>query len=221
MTLHPGPNSDTILNMAMIQIESVSAPFTSPRVAFQAAAALGRADAMGLLPPDQCIETLDMPSFRKLMQHIRRAGIARNLQFGTEDAESSGPGLELQLLNLNMALEESPVPEFEWTRLIAVLGPDLLSRLLGTSLSSIRRYSAAARTTPDDVAGRLHFLSLLVGDLSGAYNEFGIRQWFDRKRAQLGGCPPADSLHGEWTPTQPGPRRVQDLARSLAASAVT
>ena len=99
----------------MIQIESVSAPFTSPRIAFQAAAALGRADAMGLLPPDQWIETLDMPSFRKLMKHIRDAGIGRNLQFESGGPASSEPGLELQLLNLNMALEESPVPEFEWT----------------------------------------------------------------------------------------------------------
>jgi hypothetical protein len=28
----------------------------------------------------------------------------------------------------------------------------------------------------------VHFLSLIVGDLTGAYNEIGIRQWFERKR---------------------------------------
>jgi hypothetical protein len=39
-----------------------------------------------------------------------------------------------------------------------------------------------ARTTPDEVADRLQFLSFTVGGLSGAYNEIGIRQWFDRGR---------------------------------------
>jgi uncharacterized protein (DUF2384 family) len=79
-------------------------------------------------------------------------------------------------------------------RLTELLGPDLLSRLLGVSTSSIRRYKLAARTTPDDVAERLHFLSLIVGDVSGAYNEIGIRQWFERKRVQLDGRTPVDLL---------------------------
>jgi S1-C subfamily serine protease len=66
----------------------------------------------------------------------------------------------------------------EWN---SILGPDLLGRLLGISPSSVRRYRGAARTTPDDVAGRLHFLSLVVADLSRAYNDIGVRQWFNRK----------------------------------------
>jgi hypothetical protein len=187
----------------MIQIESAKAPFTSPRVAFQAMTALGRADAMGLLPADQHIETLDLPSFRKVVRHIHRAGIARNIQLDLTDA--SEPGLERTLEHLNLALEESPVPEFEWNRLAEVLGLELLGRLLGISASSVRRYRANARTTPDDVADRLHFLSLVVGDLAGAYNEIGIRQWFERKRAQLDGRTPLDWLKGRWKPAQPGP----------------
>src|SRR5712671_850293 len=84
----------------MIQIESAKAPFTSPHIAFQAVTALGRADAMGLLPADEHIETLDLPSFRKAVRHIHRAGIARNIQldqgrsrrFGTESgADSRAP----------------------------------------------------------------------------------------------------------------------------------
>jgi hypothetical protein len=67
----------------------------------------------------------------------------------------------------------------------------------------------------------LHYVSLIVGDLSGAYNHIGIRQWFDRKRAQLGGRAPSDLLKSSWKPAQPGPRRVQDLARTLAASPAT
>ena len=203
----------------MIQIESAKAPFTSARVAFQAVTALGRADAMGLLPADEHIETLDLASFRRAVRHIHRAGIARNIQLELVDA--SGPNLERTLEHLNLALEESPVPEFEWNRLTDVLGLELLSRLLGISASSIRRYKAAARTTPDDIAERLHFLSLIVGDLSGAYNEIGIRQWFERKRAQLDGRTPLDCLKAPWKPVGPGPRRVQDLARALVASPAT
>jgi hypothetical protein len=133
----------------------------------------------------------------------------------------------LRDLERNLALEESPVPEFEWNRLAEVLGVDLLSRLLGISASSLRRYRLAARGTSDDVAARLHFLSLIVslivlslivGDLSGAYNEIGIRQRFGRKRTQLDGRPSLDWLKPHWDPAQPGPRRVQGLARALLAS---
>jgi hypothetical protein len=99
----------------MIQIESARAPFTSPGVAFQAIVALGRADAMGLLPADERIETLDLISFRKVVRHIHRAGIARTIHLGLgDDFKTSAPGLERTLENLNTALEESPVPEFEW-----------------------------------------------------------------------------------------------------------
>lgn len=203
----------------MIQIESAKAPFTSPSVAFQAVTALGRAEAMGLLPADEHIETLDLPSFRKAVRHIHRAGIARNIQLNL--AGASVPNLERTLKQLNLALEESPIPEFEWNRLAGLLGPELLGRLLSISASSLRRYRANARTTPDEIAERLHFLSLVVGDLAGAYNEIGIRQWFERKRAQLDGRTPLDWLRGRWKPAQPGPRRVRELARALAASPAT
>jgi hypothetical protein len=200
----------------MIQIESARAPFTLPRIAFQAFTALGRADAMGLLPADKHIEILDLSSFGNAIRHIHRAGIARNIQ--VDFTHGSVPNLERTLEQLNLALEESPAPEFEWNRLAEVLGVELLGRLVGISVTSVRRYRANARATPDDVAERLHFLSLVVGDLAGAYNEIGVRQWFERKRAQLDGRTPLDSLKGRWKPAQPGPRRVQDLARALVAS---
>ena len=105
-----------------------------------------------------------------------------------------------------------------WDHLMGVLSLPLLSRLLGISAISARRYKVAARTTPDDVAGRLHFLSLTVADLSGAYNEIGVRRWFDRKRAQLRGRAPSEVLKGRWQPTEPGPRQVCALARALTTS---
>jgi hypothetical protein len=112
-------------------------------------------------------------------------------------------------------------PEFEWDRLTEVLGLDLLSRLLGISSSGIRGYRASARVTPDEVAAQLHLLSLVAGDLGGAYNETGIRQWFDRKRAQLGGRAPSELLKSGWKAGDPGPRRVRSLARSLTVTTAT
>jgi len=137
-------------------------------------------------------------------------GIARSTQLSRTGAE-----------RFLIAIDESPEPGSDWNSLTAVLGLELLSRLLGISASSVRRYKAAARTTPDDVADKLHFLSLIVGDLSGAYNEIGIRQWFERNRAQLDGHTPLERLKAPWKPGQPGPRLVQDLARALTASPAT
>ncbi len=206
----------------MIQIKSARGPFRSPRVAFQAITAFSRADAMGLLPAGERIDTLDVPSLRRVIRHIHRAGIARTIQLECgQELENSGARLERILEQLNTALEESPAPQYEWNRLTEVLGLELLSQLLGISGSSVRRYKAADRSTPDDVADRPHLLSLIVGDLSGAYNEIGVRQWFARKRAQLGGRAPLDFLKGRRKPSEPGPRQVQDLARALVASPAT
>jgi hypothetical protein len=108
----------------------------------------------------------------------------------------------------------------EWERLASVLGAEPLARLLGISLGSARRYRASARATRGDVAGRLHLLALVVGDLSGADNDIGIRQWFARKRARLGGRAPGELLGGleaGWA----GPRRVRELARALTGSSAT
>lgn len=202
----------------MIQIESDKIPFQIPKVVYQAVTALGRADAMGLVPQNDKVEKLDVPSFRRVFRYIQRAGIGKTIQFEMVEDPAEW---ERALRCLNLALEESPSPEFEWSRMLELLGLDLLSRLLGISASSIRRYSAASRTTPDDDAVRLHFLSLLVGDLSGAYNEIGVRQWFDRKRAQLGGKAPSEVLKGRWKPEDAGPSQVRELGSSLVASPAT
>lgn len=204
----------------MIQIESAHDPFTPPRIALQAATALGRADAMGLLPMEEVVNSLDIATFRRALRHIHRAGIARNVRFD-EAHPSGGESLERALIHLNLALAESPVPEYEWDRLSEVLGTDLLGRLIGISESSLRRYRASARGTPDDVAERLHFLSIIVGDLAGAYNEIGIRQWFGRKRAQLDGRSPFDLLKGAWNGEQQGPLRVRELAGALTGILAT
>ena len=74
-------------------------------------------------------------------------------------------------------------------------------------------------TRCDAVAARVHFLALAVGDLAGAYNDIGIRRWFERKRTVLEGRAPAAVFRGKWQPEDPGPLQIRDLARALVASA--
>jgi hypothetical protein len=203
----------------MIQITSSSGPFLNSHLAYQAVAALGRAEAMGLLPPKERIETLDLPALRNMLKHMQRAGIGRTIH-AVVAAQLTDNTQELThlLQQLNTALEESPAPKYERKHLSGILGMDLLARLVGISPASLRRYQGAARTTPDRIAARLHFLSMVAGDLSGAYNEMGVRQWFDRKRAQLDGRTPTELLKGDWSPDTPGPVQVRGLARALTAS---
>lgn len=116
--------------------------------------------------------------------------------------------------------EESPA-SFEWRALVTLFGHDRLATLTGTSPASVRRYAGGERETPHAVAGRLHFLASVVGDLAGAYNDFGIRRWFERPRTALDGRSPAALLHGDWSPEAPEARRVRQLAASLLASPAT
>jgi hypothetical protein len=220
--LSDGYRMATIWVVVMIQITSSKGALRNARVAHQAVAALGRADAMGLLPRKQRIDTLDLPALRTVLKYVHRAGIGRAVQAAmSSELADDAPALEHLLNQLNLALEESPAPEYEWGRLADILGIDLLAKLLGISSTSVRRYKAAARSTPDDVAARLHLLTMIIGDLSGAYNEMGIRQWFVRKRAQLGGRAPAEFLKRDWDPKGPGPTQVRELARALTASPAT
>ncbi len=208
--------------MAVIQIRAVRSPFDSGTVAHSAVAVLLRAEAMGLLPATETIDLLDMPRFRRLATGIAQAGIGNGLL--AELAASSSPvphQLLTTLERLNEALEESPTPACEWQGVGRVLGSDALARLLGISASSARRYLSGNRATPDDVAARLHFVALVVGDLAGAYNEFGIRRWFERPRKLLDNCSPAQLLGGAWLPEAPGPQRVRRLAAALLSSPAT
>lgn len=207
----------------MIRIRSVGKPFTTPSLAVKGATALARADAMGLFPERELTATLDAGTLGRLAARLGRAGIGGAVvpMLTNQTFVGESKLLEQYLDQLTEALEASPVPASEWKQLMRVLGIDVLERLLGISVQSIRRYARTIRNTPDDVAGRLHWLALIVGDLAGAYNEIGIRQWFDRKRVQLDGRTPAQLLTGDWKPDDPGPQYVRSLARSLAGSPAT
>lgn len=177
---------------------------------------------MGLLPKTKTIETLDLPAFEQVLRHISRAGIGQGLLADLTGPEGLAPDrLAAFLDRLNEALDESPAPEYEWPRLAEVFGVDQLARFLGISSTSVRRYRANARATPDAIATRLHFLAMIIGDLAGAYNEFGIRRWFERKRARLRGRSPAEILVGDWSPGNADVAQVRELARSLVSAAAT
>lgn len=122
---------------------------------------------------------------------------------------------------LGQALEDSPAPVQEWAALIPLFGVEDLARLVSVSPASLRRYASGSRPTPDAVAARLHFLARIVAELKGAYNDVGVRRWFQRKRTPLRGRSPSQILKGDWSSEDRGPRNVLDLARSLAFSPVT
>ena len=97
-----------------------------------------------------------------------------------------------------------------------IFGDEMLARLVGIAESTLRRYSSASRVTPQPVAERLHWLAMVVADLSGAYNTFGIRRWFERPRTQLGGRSPRQMLGIEWQVDDQGAARVRALAAALS-----
>lgn len=208
--------------MATIQITSTSAPFNHPEIARSAAGVISTADAMGLLE-DLEIRRLDLDSFREVVGKIAEAGIGTEIQAALSSARAEIDRKQIaDLLHwLATIMEESPVPEHEWSSLDNLFGTDRLAHLLSVSPVSVRRYRAGARETPDELAARLHFLATLVGDLAGAYNQFGIRRWFERPRTALDGKTPGEVLQGPWQADSTGIRRLRGLARSLTGSPAT
>lgn len=202
--------------MSSLQIQSARSPYDHPEVAPLATSALSRAEAMGLWSSP--VFHLDNGVMEALEVRLAEVGIARLVR---RPARSDPAETAAWLLDLHEALAGSPVPVSEWPALSRSLGLDLLSSLVGVSLASARRYLSGTRTTPDAVAGRLHFLALVAGDLAGAYNDIGVRRWFGRKRTALGGKSPVELLSGNWTPEDDGAVKVRELAGALGFSPAT
>lgn len=147
--------------------------------------------------------------FRALEDHgIGRALIA-SLRHGADI-----PGWRLGLRELSERLESSPVPTREWRVLLSIFDEASLSLLLSIDVDQLRAYSSG-EPTPDDVAARVHFMSLVVADLRTGYNDYGIRRWFQRGRGQLGGRSPGDLLLGDWSPGTPDAELVRRLAHGV------
>jgi hypothetical protein len=149
---------------------------------------------MGLLPEAVDGATrLDAKLLQRLAEKLRSAGVATAHADRLESAR--GKALTKALEDALAAIEASPHPEGEWGPARELLGDDLLAVLVGgISASSLRRYAAGDRETPDEVAWRLHILAHILAALRGAYNTYGIRRWFERPRKQLGGATPGRRL---------------------------
>lgn len=210
----------------MVQRRSVHEPRAGYSIGAPMLNLLRRAEAMGIphkksgrsgfhRHTDELVSGLD-----EILEAVHKAGIAREVHL-----PENPTGLHVGRIveRVMHALEESPAPRYEWQRMTSLFQPEQedLAALLGISVSSLRRYSSEDRQTPDDVADRLHFLALLTGDLAGAYNDIGVRNWFGRKRELLDGKAPKDLLRGDWRPGDPGPERVRALGRSLVAASAT
>lgn len=213
---------DQFWSMSEIRIRSVREPLATPYLARAAVTTIGRAAAMGLLPEHEVIETLDLRTLKTVARQLSEAGVAPAPLAELAAWTGGDPDrLGVLLAQVDQALVDSPVPAREWGGLRRALGETLLGSLVGVSRSSLRRYAARRRATPDPVAARLHHLALVVGNLAGSYNDYGIRRWFGRKRKRLRGRSPREILKGAWSPESAGPGLVLALSESLLGAPAT
>lgn len=100
-------------------------------------------------------------------------------------------------------------------RLADILGLNLLAGLLNISRETLDEYCKNISIIPEVIEQRLSFLAKLCLILAGAYNKGGARQWFGRRRAQLGNKPPLEMLRNNWNPQDVEPQKILDLAQSI------
>lgn len=185
-----------------------------------------RSAAMGL-HSGAAVTNLDAASIRSLVADLQHHGIARAASVGLAPLMRPGQPswddattrrMEDQLDRVTQALEASPAPSTEWPAMREIFGDEALAGLLEVSASSLRRYAALERPTPDTIAARLHWLAMVVSDLAGAYNAIGMRRWFERPRAQLAGHSPRAALGSAWDPDGEAAMRVRALAAALSGA---
>lgn len=203
-----------ITEMSNIQISSVMHPFETDDLYPRATRLLRRADAMGLL--DEPIRELSTEAMRKVARKLSQQGLAGDLAARLTTGKPSASDLSRYLDAALLALEESPVPAAELTRLNATLGHELLSGLLEISAASLQRYQSGERQVPDVIAERAHYLTSVTSALEGIYNEFGVRRWFERPRSTFSGKSARQLLGRDWIPTGEAAHRILAAAESLA-----
>lgn len=186
----------------------------TPQLAAALVRLLTRVEAMGLIEPS--IE-INATRFEQVFHALEAARIG--ISQVEYEKVASDPKRAVDVLTLE--LEGSPVPQSTWAHLSALLGLKPVALLVGVSDASARRYLSGARTTPDDVAFRLHILAMIVADLAGSYNAYGIRRWFSRPRSALRGMAPSEILRGRWDPDDDDVRTIRDLAAALTAPSST
>jgi len=209
-----------------IRIAAESDPPAPQSLAHKLAGLFTRSAAMGLLT-GPAITRLDAASLGRLVRSLQRHGIASTAGIALAPLLRDEPrpldaaaarALEQRIDQVAEALEASAAPAAEWPAMRKVFGDELLAELLEVSTSSLKRYATGERSTPASVVARLHWLAMLVADLAGAYNDFGIRRWFERPRAQLGGVSPRALLGRRWQVDGEPARRVRALAGALSGA---
>jgi hypothetical protein len=204
--------------MEALQIEAMDEPFRSdPELASRALRLLSRAEYIGCRTTVPTV--LNRQAIAAVGRCLRKAKLpsAKWGQLLAGGEHLSAARLREVVDAMNEQIEMSPLPGGEWDPLVKTLGEELLGTLLGISVSSVRRYHAGVRATPQAVAERLHVVALLVADLAGSYNEFGIRRWFTRPRTALASRRPVDLLGAGFDPETNEVNDVQRLAASLIA----
>jgi uncharacterized protein (DUF2384 family) len=214
--LTTGAKLDMIWIMAKIQTNSTASPLEN-RVLALAIEFILKADSMGVLTSPVDTLNLDIEAIIRAAKDVGDLGIGRRVVINPELWRTyNADDLCSKLKMLSSILEESPQPKTEWKRLRTLLSDELLAKMTHVSEQSVRRYAAEERETPDDVASRLHWLALITGDLQGAYNAAGVRNWFLRPRNSFGGKTPIEMLGTEpWNTTDKKPVLVRAFAHSL------
>jgi hypothetical protein len=202
--------------MAALQISTVEPPLDRPSVVDPAFRLLRRAVALGLIGTQERVDRLDLELLRRIAREASAAGIGRDAAVALLKGDPGTDRLAVLIGRLDDSLAESPLPEREVPELLRVFDRDELAALAGTSSVSLGRYLTGSRKWPDELAARIHWLALVLSDLEGAYNDFGVRRWFERERVQLSGRSPRQVLGAEWDPASEEVERVRQLAASLA-----
>lgn len=204
-----------------IRTQSISEPIRSGEDVLRLIEILSLLDAMGLLRIDEPISTIDGGVLRQAADAAAAAGIGRDVLRRMTIGRLGARGLSAAIEQLHQALNDSPAPLHEAREQLSIFGPEALAALAGSSPASLRRYASGLRTAPDRLAARLHWLARVVAELRGAYNDAGVRRWFERRRTQLAGRAPAELLTGDWDPADEGPVAILELARGLRGGGAT
>jgi hypothetical protein len=209
--------------MVDFRIMSIADPFGEPGLVPLSFALLARAQVMGFLPEEVGGDTrLDGRLIESVGRRLSSVGVAQEQALALRQAadEQDGEQIELALRRTIEAVDASPQPEGEWEPARELLGDELLGRVLGISASSLRRYAAGERTTPDESAWRLHAIARILAALVGSYNDYGVRRWFDRPRRALDSQTPAALIAAATSEDDERVRAVIELAESLAGPAL-
>ena len=209
-----------IWSMIELQIESIDAPLLeSAQAASLVLSLVARAQTMGFLPLREGRVELNREFLEELAELLRRRGVASRASASLAHAMQAEPLNDVELIDALRAtldaVDASPHPEGEWAPARELLGDELLARLMRISASSLRRYAAGDRRTPDEVAWRLHLVARLLAALVGSYNDYGIRRWFERRRSALDGVTPAELLEHAEAEDDERLERVLALAEQL------